>query len=248
MERKTVEYANDVWMRLFMENAHARIALTVLFMTLTPSIGAPTLTAARVSEACNVASPRGRSNARDGPPTEDQERQGPSRHSAAEAGRTAASMMLSQELIDGGQSVFGYSGRWSVNQAIERVCDKVNLKAGAIRLEKVEDKTEKRRVILGPLALEYYSSHQVGRHAFAAQLLAEGKSLRLVQEGGGWAGIQIVAEAYGHLAQSHVDDALRETGDCLITKLVLRPSCSKSLKLTGKILARLRMAAISSMR
>jgi len=34
VEKRTVEYANDVWMH-FLNNAHARIALTVLFMTVT---------------------------------------------------------------------------------------------------------------------------------------------------------------------------------------------------------------------
>jgi hypothetical protein len=35
VEKRTVAYANDVWMQIFLDNAHARIALTVLFMTLT---------------------------------------------------------------------------------------------------------------------------------------------------------------------------------------------------------------------
>src|SRR6516225_6987172 len=59
-------------------------------------------------------------------------------------------------------------------------------------------------------------------------------SMSLVQEGGGWAGIQIVAEAYGHLAQSHVDDALRETGDCLITKFWSSPFLLKKPETDGQ--------------
>ena len=46
VKRKPVVYANDQWLRTFLEHAHARIALTVLFITLTGT---------RVSEACRVA-------------------------------------------------------------------------------------------------------------------------------------------------------------------------------------------------
>ena len=67
--------------------------------------------------------------------------------------------------LAGGDGLFGYSGRWSVNQAIELVCDTADLKARVIRMEKVEGKTEKRRVILGSLVMEYYTSHQVGRRS-----------------------------------------------------------------------------------
>jgi hypothetical protein len=102
-------------------------------------------------------------------------------------------------------------------------------------MERVEGKTEKRRVILGPLAIDYYTSHRVGRHAFAARLLAEGKSLRFVMEAGGWATIQIVAETYGHLERSYVDDALRETGDCLITKLGSAPFLLEKPKPVGQV-------------
>jgi len=55
------------------------------------------------------------------------------------------------------------------------------------------------------------------------RLLAEGKSLKFVQQAGGWASIQIVAETYGHLEQTHLEGALRETGDGLITKLGSAP-------------------------
>ena len=90
----------------------------------------------------------------------------------------------------GSDGLFGYSGRWSVNQAIERVCDTANLKAG--------------------------------------------KSLKLA-EAGGWASIQIVAETYGHLERSHVEDALRETGNAMLTKMV--PMLSKP-ETAGQVMAR----------
>ena len=60
--------------------------------------------------------------------------------------------------------------------------------------------------------LPYLSSHKVGRHAFAARLLAQGQSLKLVQDAGGWATIQVVSEIYGHLEQQAIDDAVRGAG------------------------------------
>jgi hypothetical protein len=53
----------------------------------------------------------------------------------------------------------------------------------------------------------------VGRHAFAARLLAEDSQAR---SGGRRLGVD-PAENYGHLERSHIDDAMRETG--AITKL-----------------------------
>lgn len=82
--------------------------------------------------------------------------------------------------------VFGYAQRYSVNQAIERACKRANI--------------------------PYYSSHKIGRHAFAARLLKAGHSIRLVQVAGGWSNIGIVAEHYGHLEQSDVDRAVRDAG------------------------------------
>ena len=54
-----------------------------------------------------------------------------------------------------------------------------------------------------------------GRHACAARLLAQGKALKLAQEAGGWAQIQVVSESYGHLEQQAIDDAVRGAGDSL---------------------------------
>ena len=76
------------------------------------------------------------------------------------------------------KGVFGCANRWSVNQAIERVCDGAKIK--------------------------YYSSHKLGRHAFVARLLDSGGSLKEAQEAGGWASIQIVADTYGHLEEQAV--------------------------------------------
>lgn len=184
VKRKPVEYADDQWLRAFLEHAHARIALTVLFMTLT---------GARVSEACRVALAdvdlaRGQAILR-------KTKNGKSRRVILPARLVGLlqGWIESQRLDDQQAPLFGYAARWSVNQAIERVC----IKAG----------------------IPVKSSHKVGRHAFAARLMAEGKGLKFLMEAGGWASIQIVAETYGHLEQSAIDDAMRVTGNDMITKM-----------------------------
>lgn len=212
-KRKPVSYADDQWLRLFLESAHPRIALTVLFLTLT---------GARVTEACNLIV--GDLDLQRGFATLRKTKNGKSRRVslAPILVDVLGRWLIDQKLFNLTDAVFGYSGRWSVNQAIERVCDRVNLTAGAIAWERVKTATgnpRKIRKVIGPLAIQYLSSHKVGRHAFAARLLTEGKSLRMVQEAGGWGSIQIVADSYGHLEQSHVDDALRETGNGLLTKM-----------------------------
>jgi integrase len=78
--------------------------------------------------------------------------------------------------------VLGYGSRWSVNTAIRRACARAKI--------------------------PYLSSHIVGRHAFAARLLGEGHSLRLVQEAGAWRTARMVSDHYGHLERSHVDNAV----------------------------------------
>ena len=82
--------------------------------------------------------------------------------------------------------VFGYGYRRSVNKAIERVC----MQAGA----------------------PYLSSHQIGRHAFAARLLRDGHSLKLVQEAGGWKVARMVSEHSRHLERTQVSAAVKAAG------------------------------------
>ena len=65
--------------------------------------------------------------------------------------------------------------------------------------------------------LEYLSPHKIGRHAFAARMLAKGNSLETVRQAGGWASLQVLSDNYGHLEQSHVEEAMlaaaeRKTG------------------------------------
>jgi integrase len=56
------------------------------------------------------------------------------------------------------------------------------------------------------------SSHKIGRHAFAARLLRQGKTLKEVQEAGGWgaASMAMIAATYAHLERKAVDAAVRE--------------------------------------
>jgi integrase len=183
-KRKPVSYADDQWLRRFLERANPRIALTVLFLTLT---------GARVTEACNLVV--GDLDLERGFGVLRLTKNGKSRRVslAPILVDMLRRWLLEQRLFNLSDPVFGYASRYSVNQAIERACERAGI--------------------------TYLSSHKVGRHAFAARLLANGQSLRMVQEAGGWGSIQIVAETYGHLEQSHIDDALRETGNGLLTKL-----------------------------
>ena len=179
VKRAPVKYADDRWLEQFFAAAHFRIAATVLFMTLT---------GARVSEACRLA-PADVDSAR-GEAVLRLTKNGRSRRVPLAPILVTALERAVVELakeIDGSARVFGYADRWSVNQAIERVC----VKAG----------------------IAVMSSHKVGRHAFAARLLGQGKSLKLVQEAGGWAQINVVSESYGHLEQQAIDDAVRGAAD-----------------------------------
>lgn len=78
--------------------------------------------------------------------------------------------------------VFGYRSRWSVNNALRRASRRAGVK--------------------------YLSPHKVGRHAFAARLLAQAYTLKTVKEAGGWASLSVVDENYGHLEQSQAHEAM----------------------------------------
>lgn len=56
--------------------------------------------------------------------------------------------------------------------------------------------------------LEYLSPHKIGRHAFAARMLANGNSIETVRQAGGWASLKVLSDNYGHLEASHVEDAM----------------------------------------
>ena len=181
VKREPVDYADDRWLEQFFAAAPFRIAALVLFITLT---------GARVSEACRLAPDdidlaRGEAILR--VTKTGQARRVPLAPVLVQALERALVELVKE--MDGGPRVFGYAARWSVNQAIERVCRRAGL-----------------RVL---------SSHKVGRHAFAARLLAQGQSLKLVRDAGGWATIQVVSESYGHLEQQAIDEAVRSAGASL---------------------------------
>jgi integrase len=81
------------------------------------------------------------------------------------------------------QPLFGYGWRTSVNTALKRACRRAGL--------------------------HYLSPHKIGRHAFAARLLADGATLKEVQEAGGWESIEVVSAMYGHLERSHVHNVIK---------------------------------------
>ena len=76
--------------------------------------------------------------------------------------------------------LFGLKTRHSLNQALKRAAKRAGV--------------------------PYLSSHKIGRHAFSARLLRQGKSGRVVQEAGGWKSVRLFTETYGHLERSHVDE------------------------------------------
>jgi site-specific recombinase XerD len=82
--------------------------------------------------------------------------------------------------------LLGFAQRYSLNQAIERACARAGLR--------------------------HMASHEIGRHAFAARLLRQGKTLKEVQEAGGWSAksMWMVAEIYAHLERSTTDAAVRD--------------------------------------
>lgn len=87
--------------------------------------------------------------------------------------------------------LFGFASRYSLNQALGRACARAGLEPA-------------------------FSTHEVGRHAFAARLLREGHTLLDVQKLGGWKSYRMVAEVYGHLERSSLDSAMRATGANLV--------------------------------
>lgn len=179
---KPVEYAGDEWFKRVLRHCNVRLMAIILFMTLT---------GARVQEACNLTwrhvrleraeaelrkTKAGNARIVKLPPV------------LIHALRLVADALLTKLPAGEGledhldRRVFGYSQRFSVNQAIERACARAKA--------------------------PYMSSHKIGRHAFAARLLREGHSLKLVQEAGGWAVARMVTEHYGHMEQKMIDRAV----------------------------------------
>jgi integrase len=81
------------------------------------------------------------------------------------------------------------AGGWGVSttQGVGKILRKAHTKAG----------------------LPYRDGHELGRHAFAARMLADGATLKEVQEGGRWKKLTVVSERYGHLEKAKVHDHMR---------------------------------------
>jgi integrase len=74
------------------------------------------------------------------------------------------------------------------------------------------------RLAAGRAKLNYLSGHKIGRHAFAARLLAAGYNLKVVKEAGRWESMKILEETYAHLEMSTVHDAMRAVSKKLMRK------------------------------
>jgi integrase len=74
------------------------------------------------------------------------------------------------------------------------------------------------RLAAGRAGLNYLSGHKIGRHAFAARLLAAGYNLKVVKEAGRWESMKILEETYAHLEMSTVHDAMRAVSKGLMRK------------------------------
>jgi integrase len=159
-EREAVRFAKDEYLAKLLPECGPRLKAAVLLITFT---------AARASECCRV---------------KDEEVDWEARSVLLRKTKNSKprsvplAPMLYEALLPlkGRQGpLFGFSQRWSLNQAIERTCKRAGV--------------------------PYMSSHQVGRHAFAARLLRQGKNLKELQEAGGWSpkSLPMMAEVYGHL-------------------------------------------------
>jgi integrase len=81
--------------------------------------------------------------------------------------------------------LFGIADRFAFNKALELACKRAGMRV--------------------------FTTHELGRHAFAARLLRQGQTLKGLQEAGGWspASLPMLARVYGHLEQKAVDGAIR---------------------------------------
>lgn len=180
IKSKPVEYAGDEWFDRVLPACNVRLMAVILFMTLT---------GARVQEACNLTWRHVRLDRAEAELRKTKAGNArvvklpPVLIHAIQLVANTLELPVGQTLDDHlDDRVFGYSQRWSVNQAIERACARAKA--------------------------PYMSSHKIGRHAFAARLLREGHSLKLVQEAGGWAVARMVTEHYGHMEQKMIDAAV----------------------------------------
>jgi integrase len=170
-KKKVVQYADNEWLVTFLEHARPNPNLFAIVLFLTT-------TGARVTEACRLT--RKDINSRRKTALLRETKNGdPRTVTLTDATLDAIERIPPRAGVD---IVFGYKTRFSVNQAIERLCKRCGL--------------------------PYLSSHKIGRHAFAARMLDQGHTVKMVQEAGGWKSFRMVSDVYGHLEQSKVIDAI----------------------------------------
>jgi integrase len=182
-KREAVEYADDEYVAKLLPSCSDRLKAAVLTISYT---------AARASEACRVHDPDVNWEAetmlfrktKGGKPRR------------VPLAPTVVETLLPLRGTAG--PLFGFSSRYSLNQAIERACKRAGL--------------------------PFMSSHKIGRHSFAARLLRQGKTLKEVQEAGGWSNksYRLLAEIYGHLEQSQIDATVR-SADTNLAQLIKSP-------------------------
>ena len=100
--------------------------------------------------------------------------------------------------------LFGYSSRFTLRQAIQRICVAANI--------------------------PYVSPHQAGRHSFATNALAAGFSVRDVMDAAGWKTARMLLEIYAHTEAP--GRAIAEKFDANLAHPVV-PKAVKSLKKRG---------------
>lgn len=174
--QKTLRYATDDDIKRLLPHCSDRLGAAVLTLTLT---------GARATEVCNLTEDDVDWEA--GVITFVLTKNGEARSVSA----SETLMRALRHLRGRPGPLFGFTSRFSLNQAIARACDRAGM--------------------------ETLTSHEIGRHSFAARLLRMGYTLAEVAKAGGWKSYRVVAETYGHLERSRVDDAVREAGKFLAT-------------------------------
>lgn len=88
---------------------------------------------------------------------------------------------------DPNEPVFGYKTVQGVNKALWRAAQQAKVR--------------------------YLSTHQLGRHSFAARMLRDGADIKAVKEAGRWKKLSMVDDHYGHLEQKAVHEAMLRAGN-----------------------------------
>lgn len=102
-----------------------------------------------------------------------------------------------------GKPIFGLADERAVNKAVKRLCERKKWTRTEFDPKLGEDVQ----------VVDYYSSHQWGRKAFATFHLRRGKSTKWVASAGGWKTITMVDRHYGHMEQSYIDDGMMDVSD-----------------------------------